>query len=60
MKPTSDGLRELLQRNGITPTGNSALDIELAREFMPINWSDMLNEAHLIRWVFYWRVSNEI
>ena len=40
MKPTSDGLRDLLTRNGIKPTGISALDIELARKIMPKSWSE--------------------
>jgi len=32
---TSDGLRDLLIRHGVKPTGDSKKDIELARKFMP-------------------------
>ena len=31
----STGLRELLRRHGIEPTGDSEQDIKLAKEFMP-------------------------
>lgn len=35
MKPTSEGLKQLLERHGFTPTGESKKDIQKAREFMP-------------------------
>jgi hypothetical protein len=51
IKRTSDGLRDLLIRHGVTPTMDSKRDVELAREFMPMsyvcNWSDMLNKNNV-------------
>ena len=41
-KRTSDGLADLLKRHGIEPTYNSALDVGLARVFMPEGY----NEKH--------------
>jgi hypothetical protein len=35
IKRTSDGLRDLLIRHGVTPTMDSKKDVELARKFMP-------------------------
>ena len=35
------GLRELLKRNGIEPTGDSEQDIKLAKEFMPRGLHDI-------------------
>ena len=35
MATTSDGLIALLKRKGITPTGDRAKDLELARKVMP-------------------------
>jgi len=35
MATTSDGLKALLKRKGITPTGDRATDLELARKVMP-------------------------
>jgi hypothetical protein len=50
-KRTSDGLRDLLIRHGVTPTMDSKKDVELARKFMPMsyvcNWSDMLNKNNV-------------
>ena len=37
----STGLRELLRRNGIEPTGDSEQDIKLAKEFMPRGLHDI-------------------
>ena len=48
MPTTSDGLRALLQRHNIEPTGDSKKDVALARQFMPANWSDMLASKKLI------------
>jgi hypothetical protein len=51
IKRTSDGLRDLLIRHGVTPTMDSKKDVELARKFMPksyvCNWSDMLNKNNM-------------
>jgi hypothetical protein len=51
IKCTSDGLRDLLIRHGVTPTMDSKKDVELARKFMPMsyvcNWSDMLNKNNV-------------
>jgi hypothetical protein len=51
IKRTSDGLRDLLIRHGVTPTMDSKKDVELARKFMPksydSNWSDMLNKNNV-------------
>jgi hypothetical protein len=51
IKRTSDGLRDLLIRHGVTPTMDSKKDVELARKFMPMpyvcNWSDMLNKNNV-------------
>lgn len=33
-KETSPGLRSLLERNGIKPTGNAALDVKTAKPLM--------------------------
>lgn len=41
IKTTSKGLNQLLERNGVKPTGDSKRDIELAREFMPLNYQEM-------------------
>jgi hypothetical protein len=50
-KRTSDGLRDLLIRHGVTPTMDWKKDVELARQFMPMsyvcNWSDMLNKNNM-------------
>jgi hypothetical protein len=50
-KRTSDGLRDLLIRHGVTPTMDSKKDVEIARKFMPMsyvcNWSDMLNKNNV-------------
>lgn len=35
MKKTSDGLKALLERKGIIPTGDRAKDLELAKSVMP-------------------------
>ena len=35
MATTSDGLIALLKRKGITPTGDRAKDLELAKSVMP-------------------------
>jgi hypothetical protein len=32
---TSDGLRDLLIRHGVTPTMDSKKDVQLAKQFMP-------------------------
>lgn len=34
-RPSSPGLRQLLERHGVTPTGDADDDLELARAFMP-------------------------
>ena len=39
-KRTSDGLADLLKRHGIEPTYNSALDVDLARAFMPKSYNE--------------------
>lgn len=44
IKRTSDGLIELLKRHGIEPTYNSAIDVELARKFMPKGYNEVKNE----------------
>jgi len=48
MGNTSDGLRALLKRHNIEPTGDSKKDVALARQFMPANWSDMLASKKLL------------
>ena len=35
MEKTSDGLKALLERKGIIPTGDRVKDLELARTVMP-------------------------
>ena len=37
---TSDGLRALLLRHDLTPTGDSKIDIELARQVMPRSYNN--------------------
>ena len=37
---TSDGLRDLLMRHNIKPTGDSKKDLELARSFMPRGYNE--------------------
>ena len=37
---TSDGLRDLLARHNIKPTGDSKKDLELARSFMPRGYNE--------------------
>ena len=43
MATTSDGLKALLKRKGIEPTGDRAKDLELAREVMPKPYSKTNN-----------------
>ena len=45
---TSQGLIELLQRHQVKPTGDSKKDAELAKKFMPCNWSDMLIKRKVV------------
>lgn len=40
MVTTSDGLIALLKRKGITPTGDRAKDLELAKSVMPPNYKE--------------------
>ena len=44
MTTTSDGLIALLKRKGISPTGDRAKDIELARRVMPPSYKEKKNE----------------
>lgn len=37
---TSDGLRALLLRHDLIPTGDSKIDIELARQVMPRSYNN--------------------
>lgn len=42
MIESSEGLRGLLLRNGIWPTGESNRDIKLAKKIMPKNYNEYL------------------
>ena len=35
MATTSNGLKDLLKRKGVSPTGDRAKDLELAKKVMP-------------------------
>lgn len=39
MKATSRAIRELLERKGVVPTGDSRKDLELAKSVMPKPYS---------------------
>lgn len=39
MATTSDGLKALLERKGVSPTGDRAKDLELAKNVMPNGYS---------------------
>jgi len=41
MATTSDGLKALLKRKGIKPTGDRATDLELARKVMPPSYKQV-------------------
>ncbi len=41
MATTSDGLKALLKRKGISPTGDRATDLELARKVMPPSYKQV-------------------
>lgn len=45
IKRTSDGLRDLLIRHGVSPTMDSKKDVELGRKFMPITYKTHLEEV---------------
>ena len=40
MATTSDGLKALLKRKGISPTGDRATDLELAKKVMPPSYKE--------------------
>ncbi len=42
---SSDGLIELLIRNGIKPTYDSTKDVELAQSFMPTRYTGQTTKA---------------
>ena len=47
MKTTSRAIRELLERKGVVPTGDSRKDLELAKSVMPKPYNkDDKNDKH--------------
>lgn len=51
---TSDGLRDLLIRHGVVPTMDSRLDVEKAKNFMPITYAQMIEEAKAMKQEIKW------
>ena len=43
MKPTTKAMRELLERKGITPTGDAKEDMEAAKKVMPPTYKEVKN-----------------
>ena len=43
MKPTTRAMRELLERKGITPTGDAKEDMKLAKTVMPPTYKEVKN-----------------
>jgi len=43
MKPTTRAMRELLERKGITPTGDAKEDMEAAKKVMPPTYKEVKN-----------------